>query len=84
MKIQPNAVRRCSTFLLALLLISLPSPLRNALPYFQPTFTRRTTGHCLGTYIAQISLPPPQLNTVSITTLPPFYHFSDIYSASKF
>lgn len=27
-----------------------PSPLRTVLPSFQPTFTRKTSGHCLGTF----------------------------------
>jgi hypothetical protein len=39
----------CSTFHLYLLL-----------PPLQPTFTRRTIGHCLGTFIAlNVTLPPP-------------------------
>jgi hypothetical protein len=54
-----DAVRRCSSSLLTPLLISLPSPLPNALPSLQPTFARRTSGHCLGTFIVEnVSLPP--------------------------
>jgi hypothetical protein len=41
------------TQLLSLLhLSSIPSSETNVLPRVQPTFTRRTSGHCLGTFIA--------------------------------
>jgi hypothetical protein len=65
-----NAVRSCSTSLLAQLLVSLTSTLPNALTSLQPTFTMRTSGHCLGTFITEnLSLFPP-LNVVSLSTLP--------------
>jgi hypothetical protein len=41
----------CSTSLLAPLQVALPSPIPNALPSLQSAFTRRTSGHCLGTFI---------------------------------
>jgi hypothetical protein len=70
---RPNAAWPCSTNLLAPLLISLPFPLPNALPSLQPTFTRRRSGHYLGTSIAEsVSLFPPS-NVVSLTTLPSLY-----------
>jgi hypothetical protein len=51
---------------------TLPSPLPNALPFLQATFTRRTGGHCVGTCAAEnFSLFLPPLNVVSFTTLPP-------------
>jgi hypothetical protein len=46
-----HAVGLCSTSLFAPLLIALPSPLPNALPTVQTTFTR-TSGHCLGAFVA--------------------------------
>jgi hypothetical protein len=46
-------IRSCSTSLLVPLLIVLPSLHLNALPFLQPTFARRTSGHCLGSYVAE-------------------------------
>jgi hypothetical protein len=64
-----NAVRPCSASLLPPLFISLPSPLPNSLSCLQPTFTR-TSGHCLGTFIAvNLSVFPP-LNAVCLA-IPP-------------
>jgi hypothetical protein len=47
-----NAVGPCSNSLLAPHFISQPSPLSNAVHYLQRAFTRRTSGHCLGIFIA--------------------------------
>jgi Na+-transporting NADH:ubiquinone oxidoreductase subunit NqrB len=49
-------------------LSSLPSSQPNVIPRLQPTFTR-TSGHCLGTFIAvNLSLFPALLNVMSHTT----------------
>jgi hypothetical protein len=54
----------CSTFLL------LPSSLPNVLPPIQPTFTRKTSRHCLGTFIAvNLSL----FSSLHVHTLPPTF-----------
>jgi hypothetical protein len=50
-----------------LFLVPLPS-LPNPLPNLQPSFTRRTRGHCLETFIVENSYFTP-LNVVSLTTL---------------
>jgi hypothetical protein len=63
----------CSTFHHCLL------NFRTCLPPIQLTFTRRTSGHCLGTFIAAnlaFSPPPPMLNVVSLTAHPTFSFFS--------
>jgi hypothetical protein len=56
--------------LLSLLhLSSVPSSHPNVLPPLQPTCTRRTSGHCLGTFITvNLALFPSLLNVVSCTT----------------
>jgi hypothetical protein len=46
-----NALTPCSATLIITHFISLPSP--NTFPSFQPTITRRTNGHCLGTFISE-------------------------------
>jgi hypothetical protein len=54
--------------LLSLLhLSSTSSSQQNVLPQFQPTLTRRTSGHCLGNFIAVNLALPPVLNIVSHT-----------------
>jgi hypothetical protein len=65
------------TQLLSLLhLSSLPSSQPNILPPVQPTFTRRTNGHCLGTFIAvNLALFPPV--KCSVSHYPPT--FSSLY-----
>jgi hypothetical protein len=78
LKIPIECSRLCSTSLLAPLLIALLSPLPNTLPSLQPTFTRRTSGHCLGTNVAEnLSLFHP-LNVVSVIALPPPRTFSSL------
>jgi hypothetical protein len=65
-------------FPFAPLLIALLSPLPNALPSLQPTFTGKTSEHCLGTFTAGKFLLS-SLNVVFLTTLPQrslFLHFS--------
>jgi hypothetical protein len=47
-----------------------PAPLQNASLSLQTTFIRRTSGHCLGTCIAEISLSPTSsLNASSLAAL---------------
>jgi hypothetical protein len=62
-------------------LSSLPSSQPNVLPSLQPTFTRRTNGHCLGTFIAVKLSVSPLLNVVSRTTHP--FSLLCLSSASK-
>jgi hypothetical protein len=66
-----NWMQWSAALLLSLIQLSpLPSSQLNILPSLQPTFTRRTSGHCLGTFIAvSLALPPPLLN-MSHTTHP--------------
>jgi hypothetical protein len=54
---------------------SLPSSLLNVLPPLQPTFNRRTNGHCQGTCIV-VNLAVSSLNVVSRPNLPPHFLFS--------
>jgi hypothetical protein len=51
-------------------LSSIPSSQPNVIPPLQPNFTRRTSGHCLGTFVALNLALPPILNVVSHTTHP--------------
>ena len=73
-KIQP----KCKNYFLCYILKKSPlaitlASLPNALPCLQPTFRRRTTGHCLGTFKA-IHLPFPPctliitINVLSVST----------------
>jgi len=49
--------------------ITLPYSVSNKLPCVQPVFTRRTSGHCLGTFRpVTFSVPSPVINIVSSTT----------------
>jgi hypothetical protein len=57
--------------LLSLIHLSpVPSSQPNFLRPVHSTFTRRTSGHCLGTFIALKLALPPVLNVVSHTTYP--------------
>jgi hypothetical protein len=68
-----DELRPCSTSLLAALLI-LPFPLPNAkrLTFIKTAFTSRTSGHCLGTFVAaNLNLCSPHSKVVPIATPPP-------------
>jgi hypothetical protein len=57
-------------------IIVLPSPLPNASTSLQPTFNRRMSGHCLGTFTTEKLFPP--LNAVS------YYSHSSTSNVRKF
>jgi hypothetical protein len=74
-KFRSNAARSCSTSSLS----SQPKTvhfsslcrlqLQDGLPPLQPTFTKRTNGHYLGTFIAEKFLLPPPLSVVPLATV---------------
>jgi hypothetical protein len=70
-KYSSSGVRPSSVYFLALRFISLPSSFPNVVTSLWPIFTRRTSGHCLGTFTTVnlslflrfhvVSLKTPQL-----------------------